>query len=60
VAFVRTNVSVDHITTIIRIGTMSEAAYVLPKRRFLHEPHGFTFQKTAFFTVTVVETSNLT
>jgi hypothetical protein len=25
--------------------------YVLPKRRFLQEPHGDTFQKTAFFIV---------
>jgi hypothetical protein len=29
------------------------------KRRFLQAPHGITFQKTAFFIVTAVETSNL-
>jgi hypothetical protein len=34
--------------------------YVLPKCRFLHEPHGVTFQKTRFFIVTAVKTSNLT
>jgi hypothetical protein len=34
--------------------------YVLPKRRFLQEPYGITSQKTAFFIVTTVKTSNLT
>jgi hypothetical protein len=29
-----------------------------PKRRFLQEPHGLTYQKTAFLIVTAVETSN--
>jgi hypothetical protein len=28
--------------------------------RFLREPHGVTFQKTAFFIVTAMKTSNLT
>jgi hypothetical protein len=32
--------------------------YVHPKRRFLNEPHGVTSQKTAFFIVTAVKTSN--
>jgi hypothetical protein len=31
-----------------------------PKRRFLQEPHGVTIQKTPFFIVTAVKTSNLT
>jgi hypothetical protein len=31
-----------------------------PKRRFLQEPHGVTFQKTPFFMVTAVNASNLT
>jgi hypothetical protein len=31
-----------------------------PKRRFLQEPHGVTTQKTPFFIVTAVKTSNLT
>jgi hypothetical protein len=35
-------------------------AYVHPKRRFLQEPRGVTYQKTAFFIVTAVKTSNLT
>jgi hypothetical protein len=33
--------------------------YVTAKRRFLQEPHGVTSQKTPFFIVTAVETSNL-
>jgi hypothetical protein len=33
--------------------------YIPPKRRFLQEPHGITSQKTAFFIVTAVKTSNL-
>jgi hypothetical protein len=35
-------------------------AQVPPKRRFLQEPHGVTTQKTPFFIVTAVKTSNLT
>jgi hypothetical protein len=31
-----------------------------PKRQFLQEPHGVTSQKTAFFIVTAMKTSNLT
>jgi hypothetical protein len=34
--------------------------YVPPRRRFLQEPHGVTFQKTAFFIVTAVKIPNLT
>jgi hypothetical protein len=34
--------------------------YVPPKHRFLQESHGVTSQKTAFFIVTAVKTSNLT
>jgi hypothetical protein len=33
---------------------------VPPKLRFLQEPHGVTFQKTTFFIVTAVKTSNPT
>jgi hypothetical protein len=36
------------------------AAKFLSKRPFLQEPHGVTSQKTAFFIVTAVKTSNLT
>jgi hypothetical protein len=38
---------------------MKEAP-VPPKRRFLQESHGVTTQKTPFFIVTAVKTSNLT
>jgi hypothetical protein len=34
--------------------------YVLPKRRFLQEPHCVTSHNTAFFVVTAAKTSNLT
>jgi hypothetical protein len=34
--------------------------YVPPKRRFTQDLHGATSQKTAFFIVTTVKTSNLT
>jgi hypothetical protein len=33
---------------------------IFPKCRFLQEPHGVTSQKTPFFIVTAVKTSNLT
>jgi hypothetical protein len=33
---------------------------VPPKRRFLQQPHGVTSQKTSFFIVTAVKTSNRT
>jgi hypothetical protein len=34
--------------------------YVPPKRRLLQEPHGVTSQKTVFFIVAAMKTSNLT
>jgi hypothetical protein len=34
--------------------------YVPPKRRFLHEPHGITSQKSPFVLITALTTSNLT
>jgi hypothetical protein len=34
--------------------------YVPPKRRFTQDLHGTTSQKTAFFVVTAVKTTNLT
>jgi hypothetical protein len=33
--------------------------FLAPKRRFKQDPHGATSQKTAFFIVTAVKTSNL-
>jgi hypothetical protein len=40
--------------------THTECSSVPPKRRFLQEPHAVTSQKTVFFIVTSVKTSNLT
>jgi hypothetical protein len=40
--------------------TLMKEAPGSPKRRFLQEPHGVTTQKTPFFIVTAVKTSNLT
>jgi hypothetical protein len=40
--------------------TLMMPGYVPPKRRYLQEPHGVTSQKTPFFTVTAVKSSNLT
>jgi hypothetical protein len=40
--------------------TLMKKAPGPPKRRFLQEPHGVTTQKTQFFIVTAVKTSNLT
>jgi hypothetical protein len=42
------------------IVTLMKEAQVPPKRRFLQEPHGVTSQKTPFFIVTSVNTSNPT
>jgi hypothetical protein len=63
VDLIRVDVSEERITSIIRVtrngklGTMLEVnrnrnalLSVLPKRRFLQQSHGVTFQKTAFFT----------
>jgi hypothetical protein len=50
-ALVRTDVSEERIASIRR--------YDPPKRRFLQEPHVVKFQKTGFFTVICVKTSNI-
>jgi hypothetical protein len=74
VTLVRTDISEERTASIIRdtrIGEVRTLAVtnnrsslrrrrVRPKRRFLQQPHGVTSQKTAFFVVTVVKTSNLT
>jgi hypothetical protein len=39
--------------------TLMMEALSSPKRPFLQEPHGVTSQKTPFFIVTAVNTSNL-
>jgi hypothetical protein len=40
--------------------TLKKEELIPPKLRFLQEPHGITPQKTPFFIVTAVKTSNLT
>jgi hypothetical protein len=65
-----TDVSEEHIASMFRVGksTSEELAwargcslgYVPPKRLFTQYLHGVTSQKTAFFIVTAVNTSNLT
>jgi hypothetical protein len=40
--------------------TLMKTALIPPKRQFLQELHGATSQKTPFFIVTAVKTSNLT
>jgi hypothetical protein len=42
------------------IVSLMKEALGSPKRRFLQEPHGVTSQKTPFFIVTALKTSNLT
>jgi hypothetical protein len=54
VALVRTDFSEELSASFIRVTRID------PKRRFLQEPHGVTSQKTPFFIVTAVKTSNLT
>jgi hypothetical protein len=73
VALVRTDVSEEISTSIIsvtRIGELGTTLAVTNNRRmlrrntkchrFLQEPHGITSQKTPFFMVTAVKTSDLT
>jgi hypothetical protein len=63
VALVRMNVSEEHSAYFIRLTKIDELGTTLavtnkvpPKHRFLHEPHGVTFQKRPFFIVTAVKT----
>jgi hypothetical protein len=61
VALVRTDVSEEPGASFIRVTRIDELeTAVPPKHRFLQEPHGITSQKTPFFIVTAVKTSNLT
>jgi hypothetical protein len=49
------------VTRIGELGTtLAAISNRLSVRRFLQEPHGVTSQKTPFFTVVVVKTSNRT
>jgi hypothetical protein len=67
--FVRACVSEEHIVSIIKMTRIGELGttlavtsnrYIHPKRRFLQQSHRLTSQKRAFFTVTAVNTSNIT
>jgi hypothetical protein len=57
VGLVRADFSEVHIACILCISSQRASvasyantpSYIPPKRRFLHEPHGVTSQKTAFF-----------
>jgi hypothetical protein len=71
VALVRIDVSEGLSASFIRVTRIGELgatlavasnrrSYIPPKRRFLQEPHGMTSQRTPFFIVTAVKTSNLT
>jgi hypothetical protein len=61
VALVRTDVSDELSAYFIRVTRIGDLGTTLaPKRRFLQEPHCVTSQKTTFFIVTAVKTSNLT
>jgi hypothetical protein len=72
VALVRTDVSEETSASFIRVTRIGEQGTTLAatsnrrtlrritKRQFLQEPHGVTSQKTPFFIVTAVKTSNLT
>jgi hypothetical protein len=62
VALVRTDVSEERFASIIRVRRVGELGTVLATdvRSEEQEPHGVTSQKTEFFIVTAVKTSNLT
>jgi hypothetical protein len=72
VALVRTDVSEELSASTIRVTRIGELGTTLAvtsnrrtlrrnkKCRFLQEPHGVTSQKTPFFIVTAMKTSNLT
>jgi hypothetical protein len=72
VALVRIDVSEERSASIFSVTRIGELGTILAvtsnrqmlrrntMREFLQEPHGVTSQKTAFFIVTSVKTSNLT
>jgi hypothetical protein len=66
-ALLRTDNPEERSSSIIRIVpsslilvTMIMECYDPPKRRLIKKPHGAISQKTAFFIVAAVKTSNLT
>jgi hypothetical protein len=64
VALVRTDVSEELSASFIRVTTIGKLGITLAvtsnRRTLSQEPHGVTSQKTSFFIVTAVKTSNLT
>jgi hypothetical protein len=64
VALIRTDISEELSTSFIKVTIIGELGTTLAvtsnRRRFLKEPSSVTSQKTPFFIVTAVETSNLT
>jgi hypothetical protein len=68
VALVRTDISEELSASYIRVTRIGELGTTLAatsnqrmlRRNFLQEPQGVTSQKTPFFIVTAVKTSNLT
>jgi hypothetical protein len=63
VALVRTDFSEElsaFFIRVTRLGELGATLAVTSNRRSLQEPHGVTSQKTPFFIVTAVKTSNLT
>jgi hypothetical protein len=63
-ALVKTDVSKELSASILMVIRISELGTTIAvtsnRRRFLQERHGITSQKTSFFIVTAVKTSNLT
>jgi hypothetical protein len=61
VALVRTDVSEERISFTIRVTRIGELGTMIAitSIRLLQESHGVTSQKTEFFIVTTVKTSNL-
>jgi hypothetical protein len=60
VTLVRTDVSEELCASIIRVTRIGELGTTLAVTRNRKEPHGVTSQKTPFFIVTAVKTSDLT
>jgi hypothetical protein len=59
-ALVRTDVSEERNTSIIRVTGIGELGTTLAVTSVLQEPHGITSQETECFIVTAVKTSDLT
>jgi hypothetical protein len=57
---VRTDISEELSTSFIRVTRIGELGTTLAVTSNRQEPHGVTTQKTPFFIVTAVKTSNLT